>query len=70
MLLRGGGGPDRPADGDGMGGGSFEIILDIQNEKETGEESRTDSPVNGKSSSILLPVCFGASVSLSLMFST
>lgn len=42
--------------------GGVEIILDSNNENETGEESRTDSPVNGKSSSILLPVCFGASV--------
>lgn len=42
-------------------GGGVEIILDSKNENETGEESRTDSPVNGKSSSILLPVCLGAS---------
>lgn len=52
------GASDRPAD---WGGGGFEIILDSKNENETGEESRTDSPVNGKSSSILLPVCLGAS---------
>lgn len=53
-----GGASDKPA----AGGGGVEIILDSKNENETGEESRTDSPVNGKSSSILLPVCFGASV--------
>lgn len=44
------------------GGGGGEIILDSKNENETGEESRTDSPVNGKSGPILPPVCFGASV--------
>lgn len=52
----------------GLGG----IVLDSKNENETGEETRNDSPLNGKSSSILLPVCFGACVfraRVGLMFS-
>lgn len=40
-MLMLGGVSDRPADGGGV-----EIILDSNNENETIEESRTDSPVN------------------------
>lgn len=54
----------------GGGGREVEIILDSKNENETGEETRNDSPLNGKSSSILLPVCFGVCVFSECVFST
>lgn len=50
--------------------GGVEIILDSINENETGEESRTDSHVNGKSGSILLLSVLTRVFSVSLMFST
>lgn len=61
MLMLGGGASNRPADG--RGGLKLDLTAKMRMRQERrGEERRTDSPVNGKSSSIVPPVCFGASV--------